>query len=232
MKRARYDGASGGYGDGYQQYPMGKDPAVELAEQAMALCPGPNAADDAVDLVIRSMGVLRSWAKGLPATITTPDRPAMAAHGHSGYGGGPAAYPGRVAPRGGGGGGYAGHSGGHSGRGRQSAARSGSVIDFSHWTQKLHPQTIVGYQGDWGRYLRDFGDPGVNDRGPVKAGVNGNWECDGCQNVNFARRQACHKCRSPMSQEAQQVVEEYVRRIFTQRVSELKSTNQSHLLSP
>lgn len=34
-------------------------------------------------------------------------------------------------------------------------------------------------------------------RGPPVAGVDGNWACPSCQNVNFAVRTACNRCGAP-----------------------------------
>jgi len=32
--------------------------------------------------------------------------------------------------------------------------------------------------------------------GPPKAGIDGNWECKGCQNINFASRVECNRCKT------------------------------------
>eukprot|EP00959_Pyramimonas_sp_CCMP1952_P094782 1982632-Pyramimonas_sp.AAC.1 len=51
-----------------------------------------------------------------------------------------------------------------------------------------------GFTGDSGRFTGDSGgftgDPAaVNGSGARPgAGVNGNWECEGCGNINFPRR--------------------------------------------
>jgi len=41
------------------------------------------------------------------------------------------------------------------------------------------------------------GAKGGGKGGPPMAGVDGNWACPGCQNVNFATRMACNRCQMP-----------------------------------
>jgi len=41
------------------------------------------------------------------------------------------------------------------------------------------------------------GAKGGGRGGPPMAGVDGNWACPGCQNVNFATRMACNRCQMP-----------------------------------
>ena len=38
---------------------------------------------------------------------------------------------------------------------------------------------------------------GIDDRGAPVEGVNGNWKCLTCTNVNFAQRERCHRCGGP-----------------------------------
>lgn len=39
--------------------------------------------------------------------------------------------------------------------------------------------------------------PSAASRGPPVAGVDGNWRCPACGNVNFAARQSCNRCQAP-----------------------------------
>eukprot|EP00434_Breviolum_minutum_P011700 symbB.v1.2.010321.t1/scaffold671.1/size323421/2 len=43
-------------------------------------------------------------------------------------------------------------------------------------------------------------------KGPPQAGVDGNWTCSACGNVNFAKRDRCNRCSAPKPLD---VVEEY-----------------------
>eukprot|EP00271_Cylindrocystis_brebissonii_P017189 TRINITY_DN435_c0_g6_i2.p1 TRINITY_DN435_c0_g6~~TRINITY_DN435_c0_g6_i2.p1 ORF type:complete len:326 (-),score=89.61 TRINITY_DN435_c0_g6_i2:266-1243(-) len=70
-------------------------------------------------------------------------------------------------------------------------------------------------------YLREFGDPaamnasgggGSNQR--PEPGVNGNWECEDCKNVNFPRRASCFQCHKKRGPKGEEVVREYVRRLI------------------
>jgi len=40
------------------------------------------------------------------------------------------------------------------------------------------------------------GGPGAGGKGAPQAGVNGNWACAVCQNVNFAAREVCNRCQT------------------------------------
>lgn len=40
-------------------------------------------------------------------------------------------------------------------------------------------------------------------KGPPVAGVDGNWACPGCGNVNFAMREFCNRCQAPKPKEDQ-----------------------------
>ncbi|GJP42946.1 hypothetical protein CLOM_g2467 [Closterium sp. NIES-68] len=69
-------------------------------------------------------------------------------------------------------------------------------------------------------FLREFGDPaalqsqrGLNHTRPV-VGVNGNWECSSCQNVNFPRRHSCHQCGTKRSDEGEEIVRNYVKQLI------------------
>eukprot|EP00897_Mesotaenium_endlicherianum_P004768 jgi/Mesen1/4319/ME000022S03612 len=70
-------------------------------------------------------------------------------------------------------------------------------------------------------YLREFGDPaamnaagggGGNQR--PESGVNGNWECEDCKNVNFPRRSNCFQCHKKRGVKGEEIVREYVRRLI------------------
>eukprot|EP00930_Biecheleria_cincta_P072217 TRINITY_DN59650_c0_g1_i1.p1 TRINITY_DN59650_c0_g1~~TRINITY_DN59650_c0_g1_i1.p1 ORF type:complete len:439 (-),score=63.82 TRINITY_DN59650_c0_g1_i1:147-1436(-) len=50
--------------------------------------------------------------------------------------------------------------------------------------QQLFQQEVA----DWG---------GATKGGAPVAGVDGNWQCPSCQNVNFAVRDACNRCKMP-----------------------------------
>ncbi|CAI5494946.1 unnamed protein product [Closterium sp. Naga37s-1] len=69
-------------------------------------------------------------------------------------------------------------------------------------------------------FLREFGDPaalqsqrGLNHTRPV-VGVNGNWACSSCQNVNFPRRHSCHQCGTKRSEEGEEIVRNYVKQLI------------------
>jgi len=61
--------------------------------------------------------------------------------------------------------------------------------------------------GAGGAYARGNGGGSFNDglgkrrrmeggvSAPPQAGVDGNWKCDACDNVNFARRTECNRCK-------------------------------------
>jgi len=41
------------------------------------------------------------------------------------------------------------------------------------------------------------GGKGGKKKGPPVAGVDGNWLCKGCNNVNFGIRDNCNRCQAP-----------------------------------
>jgi len=38
---------------------------------------------------------------------------------------------------------------------------------------------------------------GAGGKGPPVEGVNGNWKCTACGNINFGTRELCHRCSLP-----------------------------------
>ncbi|KAK3285626.1 hypothetical protein CYMTET_6776 [Cymbomonas tetramitiformis] len=62
------------------------------------------------------------------------------------------------------------------------------------------------------------GDPGAahGDRRPPTPGVKGNWECKGCNNINFPRRTNCLRCHTARDEEAEKIVQDYVKGIIEQ----------------
>eukprot|EP00250_Pteridium_aquilinum_P009348 c18610_g1_i1 orf=259-1311(+) len=69
-------------------------------------------------------------------------------------------------------------------------------------------------------FLREFGDPAAVTAsafgGGLKPepGVNGNWECEECKNVNFPRRTSCFQCRRKRGVKGDELVRKYVRGLF------------------
>lgn len=53
--------------------------------------------------------------------------------------------------------------------------------------QVLHQEVAADFRGA----------PGGSKGGAPVAGVDGNWQCPSCQNVNFAVRDACNRCQLP-----------------------------------
>lgn len=87
----------------------------------------------------------------------------------------------------------------------------------------LIPRPVVKFEDYKDRpseYLREFGDPaamGVGGASPSQrpeAGIDGNWECQDCKNVNFPRRTICHQCHKKRGSKGEEVVREYVRRLI------------------
>lgn len=70
-------------------------------------------------------------------------------------------------------------------------------------------------------FLREYGDPGAaqGDRRPPTPGVKGNWECKGCNNINFPRRTNCLRCHTARDEEAEKIVQDYVKGIIEQAQS-------------
>ncbi|MCO5576328.1 hypothetical protein L7F22_030137 [Adiantum nelumboides] len=66
----------------------------------------------------------------------------------------------------------------------------------------------------------EFGDPAAVTAaafvGGLKPepGVNGNWECEDCKNVNFPRRTSCFQCRRKRGVKGDELVRKYVRGLF------------------
>ena len=56
------------------------------------------------------------------------------------------------------------------------------------------------YDKTWPAMSKNGQGHGGPKRGPPVAGVDGNWECTACGNVNFATRDACNLCQSPKPQ--------------------------------
>jgi len=79
-------------------------------------------------------------------------------------------------------------------------------------------RTAVGVKfDDWkdrpSEFLREYGDPAAVKGSGARpgAGVNGNWECEGCGNINFPRRSNCLRCHVTRSENGEHIVREYVR---------------------
>eukprot|EP00850_Spirogloea_muscicola_P014887 SM000110S18894 [mRNA] locus=s110:118766:121624:- [translate_table: standard] len=79
--------------------------------------------------------------------------------------------------------------------------------------------TFEDYHDRPSDYLREFGDPaamnatsGGNHR--PEAGVDGNWACEDCKNVNFPRRTSCFQCHRKRSARGDEIVREYVRQLI------------------
>lgn len=60
------------------------------------------------------------------------------------------------------------------------------------------PEAAAQYAGYGGCGGKGF----VGRGGPPMAGVDGNWACSQCQNVNFQVREACNRCQAPKQREA------------------------------
>jgi len=46
----------------------------------------------------------------------------------------------------------------------------------------------------YGGMDQGFGGKRARTGGPPIAGVDGNWKCNSCNNVNFAQREKCNRC--------------------------------------
>nr|XP_024388898.1 uncharacterized protein LOC112288668 isoform X3 [Physcomitrium patens]PNR45383.1 hypothetical protein PHYPA_015154 [Physcomitrium patens] len=66
-------------------------------------------------------------------------------------------------------------------------------------------------------FLREFGDPAAVNATAMggglrpELGINGNWECEECKNVNFPRRTNCFQCRERRGPKGDEIVRKYVR---------------------
>mmetsp|Transcript_76118 Transcript_76118/g.215258 ORF Transcript_76118/g.215258 Transcript_76118/m.215258 type:complete len:372 (-) Transcript_76118:107-1222(-) len=68
-------------------------------------------------------------------------------------------------------------------------------------------------------FLRVYGDPLVGAAPRCGGWVpelhqDGNWRCDQCSNVNFPRRQRCHKCHALRSPNGDAIVLQYCLRVY------------------
>lgn len=69
-------------------------------------------------------------------------------------------------------------------------------------------------------FLREFGDPAAVTAsafgGGLKPepGMNGNWECEECRNVNFPRRTCCFQCHKKRGLKGDELVRKYVHGLF------------------
>ncbi|KAK2197967.1 bifunctional Zinc finger [Babesia duncani] len=67
-------------------------------------------------------------------------------------------------------------------------------------------------------FLRMYGDPlcDVVKRREIvfSHGVNGNWKCLGCSNLNFPRRSHCNKCAAPRDSQGDEIVFQYALRLY------------------
>eukprot|EP00918_Siedleckia_nematoides_P089137 GHVU01195990.1.p1 GENE.GHVU01195990.1~~GHVU01195990.1.p1 ORF type:complete len:372 (+),score=42.17 GHVU01195990.1:3507-4622(+) len=76
-------------------------------------------------------------------------------------------------------------------------------------------------------FLKIYGDPLCRDgKGPgdsgnlpnLTKGLNGNWTCRNCSNVNFPRRFRCNKCSAQRDEEGDRSVAEYAKQVYRQHV--------------
>jgi len=68
-------------------------------------------------------------------------------------------------------------------------------------------------------FLRIYGDPlaATASRRPgcqPESHQDGNWRCEPCSNVNFPRRQRCHKCHAPRGPNGDAIVLSYCLRVY------------------
>ncbi|KAH8948963.1 hypothetical protein BDL97_10G005200 [Sphagnum fallax] len=69
-------------------------------------------------------------------------------------------------------------------------------------------------------FLREFGDPAAVNATAMgggqrpEPGVNGNWECEECKNVNFPRRTNCFQCHKRRGLKGDDIVRKYVRSLI------------------
>lgn len=83
------------------------------------------------------------------------------------------------------------------------AAMSYLSMNAVNMMQRPAEYSAAGY-GAYGAYPQQrggmYGMGAGNKRargGPPKAGVDGNWACKACENVNFASRTECNRCKAP-----------------------------------
>lgn len=67
-------------------------------------------------------------------------------------------------------------------------------------------------------FLRVYGDPlaasaGRCGRHQPESHQDGNWRCEQCGNINFPRRQRCHKCHDPRGPSGDAIVMQYCLRV-------------------
>ena len=108
-------------------------------------------------------------------------------------------------------------------------AHSFTAEDLRQAIACLKPAPVLELIKDPCDYLHDYGDPSIErdkreilHAGPIQAGVNGNWRCARCDNVNFPRRRSCKKCNEARGAEATKIVWEYVRQVMQDRDAQRK----------
>eukprot|EP00928_Gymnodinium_smaydae_P055794 TRINITY_DN3926_c0_g2_i1.p1 TRINITY_DN3926_c0_g2~~TRINITY_DN3926_c0_g2_i1.p1 ORF type:complete len:554 (-),score=96.90 TRINITY_DN3926_c0_g2_i1:180-1841(-) len=72
-------------------------------------------------------------------------------------------------------------------------------------------------------FLRIYGDPLASQArrggfGQPESRQDGNWRCEPCGNVNFPRRQRCHKCQAVRGPAGDAIVLQYCLRVYDQIV--------------
>eukprot|EP00699_Malawimonas_sp_californiana_P001176 EC715062.1.p2 GENE.EC715062.1~~EC715062.1.p2 ORF type:complete len:100 (+),score=18.37 EC715062.1:3-302(+) len=53
--------------------------------------------------------------------------------------------------------------------------------------------------------------------GPPHVGVDGNWQCQQCQNANWAKREKCNRCQAERTPEQDAIAKEVLQRIDGQQ---------------